>query len=438
MNGSVARPARLACQLCLLSRRVPSTRAFSVFAQPATKQQDVRSANCYTEPVHKRQRRRYAAISTAKLPKLNRAPQTLSQSPTTATIANVEENLKWITDAARDAMSSETVPDEPDILEILIKSQEVANILVFGTPEQPQSETAAATTKKSPGNGSTSSLLDLEDEETESYGATVSSSSDLSVATRQRASNVISSTIYELLRDKKVFISPDALNIYSRLQLLLGSPKYLPQIFDLYATKPIPKPGSSPITYSKPWERNPKNAIDMQISDAALEAAIAKKDLALAFAIIDTTVSTPSFRVAKVIRKAALPIAAWCALPFVAWTGADWLSHYQNTMDDDHARDLVLVGSAAYIGTLTVIGFTAVTTHNDQMERVSFEPGYRLRERWLHEEERLYFDRLAMAWGFKERSRRGEEQGEEWEVLREVLGTRMMELDRTNLLDGME
>jgi hypothetical protein len=360
------------------------------------------------------------------------------KAPITTTIANIEENIKWITDASRDAMSSETVPDELTILEVLIKSQEVANTLIFGTPEQPQTETAAPTPKKSPGSGSTSSLLDLEDDEADVYGATASSSNDLSVAARQRASNVISSTIYELLRDKKVFITPDALNIYSRIQLLLSSPKYLPEIFDLYATKPIPTAGSSPITYSKPWKPHPRNAIDMQLSDAALEAAIAKKDLPLALAIIDTTVSTPSFRFAKVLRKAALPFAAWAALPFVAYTGADWLAHYQNTMDEEYARDIVLMASGAYIATLSIIGFTAITTYNDQMERVSWQPGYRLRDRWLHEEERLYFDRLAMAWGFKERSRRGEEQGEEWEALREFLGMRMMVLDKTSLLDGME
>jgi hypothetical protein len=437
MRVSVARPACFVCQICQLSRRVPSSRPFSIFAQPAVKEPNTRTS-IYIESAHKRQRRRYAAISAVKHHSRSRASRTPSKAPATTTIANVEENLKWITDTSRDAISSETVPDELTILEILIKSQEVANILTFGTSEQPQAETAPKQPKTSPGTGSTSSLLDLEDEEADVYGATVSSSSDISVAARQRASNVISSTIYELLRDKKVFISPDALNIYSRIQLLLSSPKYLPEIFDLYATKPIPTAGSSPITYSKSWKPHPKNAIDIKLSDAALDAAIAKKDLPLALAIIDTTVSTPSFRFAKVLSKAALPLAAWAALPFVAYTGADWLAHYQNTMDEDYARDIVLMASGAYIFTLSIIGFTAVTTYNDQMERVSWQPGYRLRDRWLHEEERLYFDRLAMAWGFKERSRRGEEQGEEWEALREFLGMRMMVLDKTSLLEGME
>ena len=437
MKGSAVRTASFVCQVCQLSRRAPSTRLYSVFAQSTLKPPAAQST-IYVERAKKRQRRNYAAPSAPKPSAGSKIPRARSEALALTTTANIEENILWIKNATRDVISSETVPDELDVLEILVKCQEVANILTFGTLEQPQTKPADEQPRISPGTGSTSALLELEGEEAIKYGATVSSSSDISVAKRQRAANAISSTIYELLRDQKVFITPDALNLYTRIQLLLGSPKYLPEIFDLYATKPVPKAGSSPITYSKTWRPHPRNAIDIKLSDAALEAAIAKQDLPLALAIIDTTVSTPAFRFAKVLRKAALPLAAWAALPFVAYTGADWLAHYQNTMDEDYARTIVLAASGAYIFTTSIIGFTAVTTYNDQMERVSWQPGYRLRDRWLHEEERLYFDRLAMAWGFKEKSRRGEEQGEEWEALREFLGMRMMVLDKTSLLEGME
>jgi hypothetical protein len=97
-----------------------------------------------------------------------------------------------------------------------------------------------------------------------------------------------------------------------------------------------------------------------------------------------------------------------------------------------------MAGMMAYVGTLATIGFVAVTTSNDQMERVVWQPGLRLRDRWLREEERLYFDRVAQAWGFKERWRRGEEQGEDWEALREFCGRRQMVLDKTDLIEGME
>jgi hypothetical protein len=380
-------------------------------------------------------------VPTIKLPvqSKSRTQASPTSAPSTLSTSNVEENLKWITNTSRNIISSEAVPDDLTVLEVLVQAQEVSNILVFGTPVQPQAETADKPTASPPGRGSTSSLLELEDENTSTvYGAKAASSSTLSAATRQRASSVISETIYDVLRDPKVFITPNALNLYTRTQLLLGRPQYLPAIFDLYATKPIPTAGSSPITYSKTWKAHPKNAIDLSLSGAALDAAIAKKDLSLAIAIIETTVATPSFRFAKALRKAMLPFAAWCTLPFIAYTGADWLSHYQNTMDEDYYRGLVLMGAGGYILTTSVVGFVAVTTYNDQMERVSWHSGYRLRDRWLHEETRLYFDRVAMAWGFKEKWRRGEEQGEEWEALREFLGVKGMVLDRTSLLEGME
>ena len=85
-----------------------------------------------------------------------------------------------------------------------------------------------------------------------------------------------------------------------------------------------------------------------------------------------------------------------------------------------------------------MIGFVAVTTANDQMDRVTWATGMPLRERWLREEERAAIDRVAGAWGFKERWKRGEEVGEEWEALREWTGLRGMILDRTELMDGME
>lgn len=438
MSPSVATPTRFVCKICQFSRRAPQPQAFSILTRTARIQPAARCVP-YIDPAHKKQRRRYATAAAIKLPVQGKARFSDTSDPATPSASNVEETLKWITHTSRDIIASETVPDDLTVLEVLIKSQELSNILVFGTPEQPEAETAEKPTASCPDTGSTSSLLELEDENTATvYGTKARTSSALSVATRQRASSVISETIYDVLRDRKVFITPDALNLYTRIQLLLGRPQYLPAIFDQYATKPIPRAGSSPITYSKPWKAHPKNAIDLSLSGSALDAAIAKRDLSLAIAIIETTVGTPAFRFAKVLRKALLPLAAWATLPFMAYTGADWLSHYQNTMDEDYYRMVVMLGAGGYIATTSIVGFIAITTYNDQMERVSWQPGYRLRDRWLREEERLYFDRVAMAWGFKEKWRRGEEQGEEWEALREFLGFRSMVLDKTSLLEGME
>ncbi|KAI5301299.1 hypothetical protein KEM56_001835 [Ascosphaera pollenicola] len=72
------------------------------------------------------------------------------------------------------------------------------------------------------------------------------------------------------------------------------------------------------------------------------------------------------------------------------------------------------------------------------MNRVVWMPGTPLRERWLREKERAALDRIASAWGFKDVTRRGEEEGEDWEALREIIGLRGMVLDKTDLMDGME
>lgn len=92
----------------------------------------------------------------------------------------------------------------------------------------------------------------------------------------------------------------------------------------------------------------------------------------------------------------------------------------------------------AYVTFTASVGLVAITTANDQMQRVVWLPGTPLRNRWLREEERRSLDQIAVAWGFKELEFRGEEQGEEWESLRELLGLRGMILDKSSLMEGME
>ena len=179
-------------------------------------------------------------------------------------------------------------------------------------------------------------------------------------------------------------------------------------------------------------------AVPMDLSDAALDCAIQKKDIPLAVAIIDTTVATTAFKLHKLLRQATLPTIALTCTPFIAYAGATWVSNFQVVWDTDTAVYTTMAGAFAYIGTLSTIGFVAITTWNDQMQRVTWAIGHPLTQRWLREEEREYFDRVALAWGFQEKWRRGEEQGEEWEALRELVGQRDMVLDKTELMDGME
>ena len=47
-------------------------------------------------------------------------------------------------------------------------------------------------------------------------------------------------------------------------------------------------------------------------------------------------------------------------------------------------------------------------------------------------------DRVACIWGFNQNSRRGEEEGPDWEALREWIGLRGMILDKVSLMEGME
>lgn len=107
-------------------------------------------------------------------------------------------------------------------------------------------------------------------------------------------------------------------------------------------------------------------------------------------------------------------------------------------MDTTTATNLAFVGILSYVVFTATIGVVAVTTSNDQMNRVTWATGLPLRERWMREEERAAIDRVASAWGFKETERRGEEEGEEWDALREWIGQRGMVLDRVELMDGME
>ena len=107
-------------------------------------------------------------------------------------------------------------------------------------------------------------------------------------------------------------------------------------------------------------------------------------------------------------------------------------------MEPGAATAVAFAGILTYVGATATIGVVAMTTANDQMDRVTWATGMPLRERWLREEERAAVDRVAGAWGFRESWRRGEEEGEEWEMLREWVGVRGMVLDRVELMEGME
>ncbi|KAJ9668589.1 hypothetical protein H2201_001231 [Coniosporium apollinis] len=250
--------------------------------------------------------------------------------------------------------------------------------------------------------------------------------------------DLLSNLAYKLLLHPPVFISPDVLKTYVITQALLERPTTFPEIFALYATKPVPQPQTHPPRYKSPNPRAARAAIPTDVANLALGVALATKDLHTALSIIETSFRAPAYRRNKILRKAVPPLLGAAFAPLAAYTVAAQLSSYQETMDPALATKIAFAGILTYVGATATIGVVAVATANDQMERVTWATGMPLRERWLREDERAAVDRVACAWGFDEVWRRGEEEGAEWEALREWVGLRGMVLDRVELMEGME
>ncbi|KAA8895146.1 hypothetical protein FN846DRAFT_785415 [Sphaerosporella brunnea] len=247
----------------------------------------------------------------------------------------------------------------------------------------------------------------------------------------------LSAVVFRLLSDPQVFITPDILKAFIALQRLTRDPTPIPAVFALYANKAV-LPPSGKGAPRKPNPNAAKSAIPAAAAHAALEIAIDAGDITAALDCIDTSYATPAFRRNKIIRR-VLPWAGVAGVsPGALWVLANQLADLQDTVPRDTAVGYAFGGLMAYAGLTAGMGMLAVGTRNDQMVRITWVPGTPLRERWLREEERAALDAVAMAWGFQEESKRGEEEGEEWELLKEVAGRKGMLVDASNLLKGME
>lgn len=242
---------------------------------------------------------------------------------------------------------------------------------------------------------------------------------------------------YDLLSHARVFLTPAILSSFVALQRLTRDASPIPAVFALYASKPILlADGSGSTRMPKPSQA--KYGIPVAIAAAGLQVAIDAGDMAGALDIVDTSVARAAFRRNKVIRQ-VLPLAGVAALtPVALWAAAQQLAAVQNTLEHDVAAKYLFTGLCVYVGFTAATGLLAVVTRNDQMVRVRWVPGTPLRERWLREEERAALDAIAMAWGFQDPAKCGEEEGEEWELLREVVGRKGMILDDPASMDGME
>ena len=254
----------------------------------------------------------------------------------------------------------------------------------------------------------------------------------------------ISDLAHKLVTHPPVFITRSILETYITIQSILLNPSTFPDVFRLYAEKPIPSASRTSSSSTERIDYTPSNpnaisaAIPPHLANAALTTAIHTRSLPIALSIISTTFRAPAYRRAKIFQRALPPLSGAGLAPLAAYALASQLAAHQTFLDPTQFTQIAFAGMFTYIAAVGTIGVVALTTSNDQMDRVTWALGMPLRERWLREEERAAVDRVAEAWGFKESWRRGEEEGVEWEELKDWIGFRGMVLDKVGLMPGME
>lgn len=340
----------------------------------------------------------------------------------TVTSAQLEKRLHDVRAICNTLLMQEKIPSERDILIVLGRCKALAGLLV--------SDQSPASLKKK--NDATSALLSLDDAEAKKVHV------HKVPLTIQRLIDQLSSMSYSVIKFPPVFITPSVLELYVDIQSHLGKPETFPEVLRLYANKPLPTEGTSPIQYSNQNPNKAANAIPLKTADKALQTAIDAKQLVVAMDIIEASYTTKAAHRSKFIKHALIPTTILALAPAAAWIGASQLARFQTTMDTAMATQVAFVGMVAYVGFTATVGIVAVTTANDQMDRVTWAPGVPLRQRWIREEERAAIDKVAGAWGFREIWRRGEEEGADWDALREWAGRKSMILDSVQLMEGME
>ncbi|KAJ5135322.1 uncharacterized protein N7515_004600 [Penicillium bovifimosum] len=404
------------CQLCQFSTSTP--RALPIARLPIARASQTPASNFRSQPTKRTDR--LTVGSSVTIPRRYVSAAATKTSPEVA-----------IKEIARDASvlhQSDTVASNQVVVELLQRCQRVAESLISQTRDQNEG------IQKGEGNA-ISSLLDLEKQ---SAASSKGQQPQTSQHPDARLADAISQIVIEIIKDEKVFISPEALTSCIETLTLLRRAEHFPEIFYLYANKPVPEENSSPVKLLKPNPKSINSAVPADLANMALNVAIEQKNLPLVLAIIDNTFCAPAFHRAKIFKKAGVPLAGLAAAPAACYALASWAATFQNTMDPNVATGIAFAATLAYVGGTSSMGILAITTANDQMERVVWIPGIPLRQRWLREEERAAMDRVAVAWGFKDPYMRGEEVGEEWESLREFIGMRGMILDKTELMAGME
>ncbi|KAL4886466.1 hypothetical protein BJY04DRAFT_177727 [Aspergillus karnatakaensis] len=406
-------PEALICQLCqstaspAVRYRPQTTRSFAS-TTPVTRGPRVKQ--CLSNKTLK-------SLSTTPL-----SPRRYASTASEAPVLDPSTTLREIERTSANLRKSQTVPSNQAVIQTLQKALAVAESIAQPKRTADRDEDAI------------SSLLSLEEKKNLKQTSKPTKHANLQAPSVETLSRLI----HTLLTDEKIFISPEVLELYVKIHTLLKRPDHFPQIFHLYANKPIPEENSSPVKYLKPAPKSINSAIPVELADMALNTAIEQRNLGLVLSIIDNTFCTPAFHRAKFFKKAAAPLGALSLTPAGCYIAASWAASFQNTMEPATATAIAFAATLAYVGGTSSVGILAIVTANDHMDRVVWAPGVPLRHRWLREEERAALDRVAVAWGFKDVYMRGEEEGEEWESLREFIGMRGMILDKTDLMQGME
>lgn len=371
------------------------------------------SSNTHSSPRHVTRRN---AASTSSASRSTQAPKNPSVSDLGAIHARVQELAGSVLKP-----TDGPVPPEQRVLYVLEQLDSLAKSLVDAKTVN------AASEQMRHGDTATSALL-----------GSVNSKRAPSSVTKATLLTMISQKAEEMMRHDHIFITPAILKAYAELQALLQQPSSFPDIFSLYANKPVATASADSVSFAPATPDKVNTAIDPKTANTALSAAITTHDLPLATDIIETSFCTPSFRKAKVLRQALVPIGGLTLAPVAAYSISTAFGAWQPMLDQQQATWMAFAGIMTYVSAVSMTGYVAVTTANDQMDRVTWAQGVPLWERWVREDERAAVDRVAGAWGFKDLEKRGNEEGADWEDLREWVGRRGMVLDKVELMDGME
>jgi len=424
-------PSRPVCQLCDFILQQPVNRRAFVSASslkaPSIRRQAARSHAALPRTILR------AFTTTARqlqaLESVYNGSLSLSDriAGLKAKLAEVEAQIRAIYDSPK-------VEGEPAILRVLDELADVARQAIAIRSRQPLP--AKAPIRQSSAGAILSGLSGDENVKSSPNSRTKSMSMSFSLDALPSPSH-ITKLAEDFIKHEKVFISPNVLGLYIHLQRLLARPKAIPEALYLYANKPVPVEGSSPPKFERPSPKSAKQAVPADLADEALTAAIEAKDITLALSVVDHTYRAPAWRRHRMITKMGLPSVLAALTPLGIYMIAQELSVYSGYIDPGTFKLYAFAGISTYVLCTSTLGFVALTTYNDHHDRVVWRPGVPLLDRYMREDERAALDRIACAWGFKELWKRGDEEGEEWEGLRQWVLLRGMVLDKPDLMPGM-